>query len=87
MSWDLIQIRIKSFAWEMGTSAALAFVAWLSSPEAAQIINDNFGDTVLAGVVLFAVTGLAKHIRNWILTKNQFNQIGGGQADEKVPLI
>lgn len=63
MEYELIKIRVLSFAYQFGTTVALLVVGYVSSPDFAALVQEHFG-TIAASLVSLLIPELVKHLRN-----------------------
>lgn len=87
MTYELIKVRIISFGWECLSFFGTALIAALASPEFSAIITAHFGETILGSLVLLAVSGLVKHLRNMRALAVAGRRFGSSRALEEVTLI
>lgn len=92
---QLYIVRIKSFAWEIGTTAGLALVGFLFSPDFIEpllgIVKSNAGNSAMGVVAFFTIENAIKHARNkWEIYKRE-NDVkgifGGERNDLEEPLL
>jgi len=69
MKTDLIVIRLKGFAYEIGGLFLTAFVGVLLSPEFLTLVQNNAGTGLTGSVIVLVVSGLLKHLRNLKVAK------------------
>lgn len=88
MTYDLIMARVIAFLYEAGTLIVLAVLGVLVSPEFQSVVTSHFGDSVTASLIMLAVTGLVKHVRNLSALKKAEEQLGStDEARRSVILI
>ena len=87
---QLYKVRIKSFIWEIGTTAGLALIGFIFSPEFLDpllgIIKENAGNSTMGIVAFFTIENAVKHARNkWEIYKRENNIKGifGGERDKE----
>ncbi len=69
MNKELLLIRAKSFAYEVGSLLGVALIGAIASPEFLAIVTANAGEGILGSLIVLAFTGLVKHLRNLKIAK------------------
>lgn len=68
MNTDLIIVRIKGFVYELVAMVLTGVGAWLldffGSDVFRALVTEHFGATAIGGLILLAVSGIVKHVRN-----------------------
>lgn len=87
-TFDLLAIRVKGFIYEAGTMLVLAVLAALTSPDFQALVTQHFGESLTSSIILLAVSGIVKHVRN-VLTLNAAADTLGSfrEAKQHVTLI
>jgi len=61
---DLLKTRVVSFAYEFATLIVTATLGIFASPEFANLVGEHFGTGMVGSIIMLAVMGAVKHIRN-----------------------
>lgn len=73
---EKIVIRLKSFGYELLGLVITGLGGFLLSQDFADLVSTHFGETLTASIIMLAVSGVAKHLRNIKLDK----QFGAGSS-------
>jgi len=83
---DLIYIRAKSFATEVLIALAILIGGFLTSPQFAEIVSNNFQEVWIANLILIGTSGLVKHLMNLKAIKDYQSRVGS-YGDSEPPIL
>ena len=84
--FNLIKIRIVSFAWSLLSLAGTALLAMFLSTDFAALVAQHFGEGATSTLILLAITEVVKHLRNLRVIAGA-HRLGGAAARAQVTLI
>lgn len=83
---DLILIRVKAFATEVGTLLAVTLLGVLSSAEFTTLITTHFGEGMVGTIGVLVVSGIVKHLMN-IRAIKDYQSFGGANSPARPPIL
>ena len=60
----LLKVRLQAFGWELLSIVIMSIGGLLTSDAFRELVTKHFGETLTASLILLAVTGGVKHLRN-----------------------
>lgn len=86
MNFDLIKTRIVAFLYEAGVMIALSILGYLASQDFANLVTQNFGESIVGSLILLGVSGIVKHLRNLSVLK-KYDTLGAANGERKPPVL